>query len=146
MVYAPGAGRGPLPIPVAIGFVLIGPLLLWFSYKSATEDPKPVFISCARERADVIVCQPGNVRGAQAIARTQTGKNAKTCFTLGDTWMQCGGDVQGAAARANSLPIGAKAELDVTPPKESIPSMLVGVALALVMIIVGGHRLLKATR
>lgn len=146
MVYAPGGGRGPLPLPVAIGFVLIGPLLLWFSYKSATTDPMPVIVSCTRERADLIACQPGNVRGAQALARTQTGKNARTCFALDDKWMQCGGDVQSAAARVNALPVGAKADVDLTPAKESVPSMLVGVALGLVMIVVGIHRLFTKSK
>lgn len=141
MVFAPGGGRGPLPIPVAIGFILIGPLLLWFAYASATSEPRPVIVSCARERADLIACQPGNVRGAQAIARTQTGKNAKTCFTLGDQWMQCGGPVRAAVDQVNALPVGGKADVDLTPEKQSVLGMLVGAALAVLMTVLGLHRL-----
>lgn len=144
MVSAPLAGgRGPLPIPIAIVFLLVGPLLLWLAFRTGTEEPKRVLLSCTRERADLIVCQPGNVRGPQAIVRSQTGKNAKTCFTLGDTWMNCGGDVQGAAARVNALPVGAKADVDVTPAPPSAAGMAVAVLLAVVMIVVGAHRLLK---
>jgi hypothetical protein len=111
MVFAPGAGRRPLPIPLAIAFLLVGPLLLWFAYKAATEEPKPKIITCTRERADVILCQPGSVRGPRAMAREQTGRNAQICFVLTDTWMTCGGDVKSAVDRANALAIGATADL-----------------------------------
>jgi hypothetical protein len=143
MVFAPGGGRGPLPIPVAIGFLLVGPLLLWFAYKGATEDPKPVIVTCTRERADLIACQPGNVRGPQVIARRQTGKNAQSCFTLGDTWMKCGGDVYGGAARVNALAVGAKTDVDLTPPKGGA-GLWTGAVLAVLMIVLGVHRLMKA--
>ena len=142
MAFAPG-GRGPLPLPAAIGCLFVGPLLVWIAYRSATTDPTPVTLTCTRERADLIVCDPGNVRGPQVIARTQTGKNAKTCFTLGDTWMKCGGNVHGAAGHVNALAVGAKTDVDLTPSKESAYGIFGGAVFGVLVFAVGLHRLVS---
>lgn len=132
--------RGPLPKRVAIAFLVVGPLFLYFAVSGLVTEPPPRVLRCSREAPDRIACQPGNARGATVVVRRESGKNARDCFTLGDAWL-CGGDVRSAATRVNSLAVGAKTEVDITPPKQ-FSGIIVGALMGLVMTLGGLFRLL----
>lgn len=115
-------GRRQLPLPLGIIFLIAGPTIVFFCIRDMRTPEAQRILSCTRESADMIACEPGRLRGPQASAKRSSGKSGRDCFVLGDlpddrTWL-CGGDVHPAAARVNALAPGQSANIDITPEKQ----------------------------
>lgn len=76
--------RRQLPLPLGIAFLLAGPLILYFCIKDMRTPEAQRVLSCKRESADSISCEPGNLRGPAANVKRSSGKSGRDCFVLGE--------------------------------------------------------------